>query len=139
VVAMCITRCYSFKMRAFKNKWFQKWVKKEGLSEEILHDVACEVVEGRVEADLGGGLFKKRVAKPGRGKSGGYRFIIGFRKGNTDRIIFMFAFAKNERTNITKLEEEVLCSVAESFFSASNVQIECMIRINELFEVKRNE
>ncbi len=139
MVAMCITQCYNGKMRAFKNKWFQKWVKKEGLSEEILHAVACEVVDGKVEADLGGGLFKKRVAKLGRGKSGGYRFIIGFRKGNTDRILFMFAFGKNERSNITKSEEEVLCSVAESFFSASDVQIDCMIRINELFEVKKNE
>jgi len=53
-----------------------------------------------VEADLGGYLFKKRIARPGGGKSGGYRTILGFRRTSTERTIFLYGFAKNQRANI---------------------------------------
>lgn len=126
-------------MRMFKNKWFQRWARKEKVSDADLHEAAREVVEGMVEADLGGGLFKKRLARDGSGKSGGYRLLIGYKKPNLERIVFIFAFAKNERENIKKNEKLVLQKVAEKFFFASEDQIKALLELGEAWEVKNNE
>jgi hypothetical protein len=53
---------------------------------------------GLYDAELGGGLFKKRIARPGQGKRGGYRTLIASNKG--DKWFFVFGFPKNERSNI---------------------------------------
>jgi hypothetical protein len=60
-------------MRVFKNKWFARWARTEDVPDAALVQAAAEVVAGRVEADLGGGLFKKRLARQGSGKRRGYR------------------------------------------------------------------
>lgn len=126
-------------MRIFKNKWFQRWARKEGVSDAALCEAAREVVAGVVDADLGGCLFKKRIARAGSGKSGGYRLLIGYKKPNDERIIFIFAFAKNEKANIKKNEEAVLRIVAEKFFLASDDQIKALLEVGEAWEVKDNE
>ncbi|MBF0394727.1 MAG: type II toxin-antitoxin system RelE/ParE family toxin [Alphaproteobacteria bacterium] len=59
-------------MRVFKNQWFNRWARRgEGISDAGLCAAAADVVDGNVEADLGGYLFKKRVARARGGKSGG--------------------------------------------------------------------
>lgn len=126
-------------MRIFKNKWFQRWARKEGVSDASLCEAAREVIAGIVDADLGGCLFKKRIARAGSGKSGGYRLLIGYKKPNDERIIFIFAFAKNEKANIKKNEEAVLRIVAEKFFLASDDQIKALLEVGEAWEVKSNE
>jgi hypothetical protein len=62
-------------MRVFKNKWFSRWARSEDISDAVLLNAATEIVAGKVEADLGGYLFKKRLAQPDKGKRGGYRTI----------------------------------------------------------------
>lgn len=126
-------------MRIFKNKWFQRWARKEGVSDATLYEAACEVVAGVVDADLGGGLFKKRLARVGSGKSGGYRLLLGYKKPNVDRVVFVFAFAKNERSNILKSEETPLRIVTEIFFSASDEEISELIKNCKAWEVKKDE
>ena len=126
-------------MRIFKNKWFQRWARKEGVSDAALCEAAREVVAGVVDADLGGCLFKKRIARAGSGKSGGYRLLIGYKKPENERIIFIFAFAKNEKANIKKTEEIILRKVAEKFFLASDDQIKALLELGEAWEVKNNE
>jgi hypothetical protein len=71
-------------MRVFKNKWFTRWARTEDVPDSTLLRAAAEIVTGQVEADLGGGLFKKRLAREGSGKSGGYRVLVGFKRPNTD-------------------------------------------------------
>ena len=73
-------------MRIFKNKWFKRWARKEDVSDKILIEATKEVEVGKVEADLGGFLFKKRLPKPGSGKSGGFRVFVGYKE--SDRIVF---------------------------------------------------
>lgn len=63
-------------MRVFKNKWFDRWARTEDISDSALYNTAAEVIAGRYDADLGGYLFKKRLARTGSGKSGGYRTIL---------------------------------------------------------------
>jgi hypothetical protein len=84
-------------MRVLADKGFRKWFEREGISEAELDKAAREALVGEYEADLGGYLFKKRVARPGEGKSGGYRTILCFRKRDDDRIYFLHGFAKGEK------------------------------------------
>ena len=95
-------------MRAFKNKWFTRWARREDVSDLVLRRTAEEVVAGGVEADLGGYLFKKRLARDARGKRAGYRIIIGYKRPNSERIIFRYAFAKNAKASISDKEREAL-------------------------------
>ena len=70
---------------------------------------------GLIDADLGGGLYKKRVARTGQGKSGGFRTLVATNRG--DRWIFVFGFAKNERDNINKKEQESLKVLANQLLA----------------------
>jgi hypothetical protein len=122
-------------MRLFKNKWFNSWARGEGISDAVLLNAAAEIATGKVEADLGGCLFKKRLPRTGGGKSGGYRVVVGYKKHNTERIIFLYAFAKNDKANMSAKEEAVLSLTAESFISATDKQIQELLEIGSIWEV----
>lgn len=126
-------------MRVFKNKWFARWAHREDVPDSALLRAASEIVAGQVEADLGGCLFKKRLAQEGTGKRGGYRVLIGYRKPDTDRIVFLYAFAKNARANISDKEKEALSLVAEAFVSATDAQVGLLLKEGSIVEVKDNE
>ena len=96
------------RMRLFKNKWFARWAHAEDIADSVLLQAAVEVVGGHVEADLGGYLFKKRLAREGSGKRGSYRVLIGYKRQHAERIIFLYAFAKNANANISDKEKEAL-------------------------------
>jgi hypothetical protein len=126
-------------MRVFKNKWFNRWARGEGITDAALSKAAMEIAEGKVEADLGGYLFKKRLAQAGRGKSGGYRTIVGFRKANSDRLIFLYAFSKNAKATISSKEETALSISAEGFLIATDQQISALMAEGKIWEVKNDE
>jgi len=88
---------------------------------------------GLYDADLGGGLFKKRIARPGQGKSGGFRTLVATNKGN--RWIFLFGFSKNERSNIDQAEEEALKKLAAHLLSLTAQALGEAQRAGELMEV----
>jgi hypothetical protein len=123
-------------MRLFENKRFYRWARDEGLTEKALCQAAKEVIDGGVEADLGGYLFKKRIAGKGGGKSGGYRTIVGYRRGNTSRVVFLYGFAKNERPNITGREHEALSIAATALIDATDKQVADLILRGRLFELR---
>jgi len=81
--------------RIFKTRYFARWMRKTELANSALCDAVAEMVQGLVDADLGGGVVKKRVVPPGRGKSGGARTLVATNKGN--RWFFVFGFEKNDR------------------------------------------
>lgn len=98
------TSCYGSGMRVFLVPQVARLTRKNRLPAAALCRTAREVLAGRLgagEADLGRGLFKKRVARPGGGKSGGYRMIVACRRPGTDRILFTYAFAKNAAATVT--------------------------------------
>jgi len=103
------------------------------------YDTAAEVIAGRYDADLGGYLFKKRLARTGSGRSGGYRTILGFKKPNSERIIFLYAFAKSDKANISGREEAALSLAAESFLSASDRQVDELLTGGTIWEVQHHE
>ena len=126
-------------MRAFKNKWFARWARLEDVPDSALCRAAAEVVAGQVEADLGSCLFKKRLARQGSGKRSGYRVVIGYKKPNSNRIVFLYAFAKNVRANISDKEREALSLVAEAFVSATDAQVSLLLWEGSIIEVQHHE
>jgi len=118
----------------FKNKEFQKWAKKAGLADLALCRAVAEMMKGLVDADLGGGVFKKRVALPGRGKSGSVRTLLATNRD--DRWFFVLGFEKNERSNITDKELIGLRILADDLFSMTEKQIQEAIKDGYLVEVK---
>lgn len=78
--------------RVFKIREFNRWMRKTSLTDEALCMAVAEMAAGLVDADLGGGVVKKRVALPGKGKSGGVRTLIATNRGN--RWFFVFGFEK---------------------------------------------
>jgi len=91
-------------LHIFKNTWFQRFARKEKITDEVLKDAIVRAEKGIINADLGGNVIKQRIARVGQGKSSGYRTIIIFKKG--DKAFFVYGFAKNERDNIDKNETD---------------------------------
>ena len=120
-------------MAAFKTRWFDRWARKQGLGTISLCAAMREMANGLYDADLGGGLFKKRIARPGQGKSGGFRTLVATNKGS--RWIFMFGFPKNERSNLDKDEEEALKKLAAHLLSLTTQELATAQRAGELMEV----
>jgi len=120
-------------VRILKTKWFSRFARKEGLADAKLLEALREAEAGLVDADYGGGLIKKRVAREGGGKSGGYRTIIAYR--SAARCVFMFAFAKNDKGNLSKNEVVEYKAAADIFLGLTDLQIETAVKNNELEEV----
>lgn len=120
-------------MRIFKNKEFQKWQKEIKLTDIILKKAIYEMESGLYDANLGGNVYKKRVALNSRGKSSGARTIIAFKLNNS--AFFIYGFAKNERSNITPRENNALKELAKVYFSYDKKKIDHAIKSGELLEV----
>lgn len=120
-------------MRIYKARWFARWAKSEGISEKALLKAVDEIVDGLLGSDLGGGLYKKRVALPGRGKSGGARTLIAYSKGRI--IFFIYGFAKNEKENIHIKELQALKLYASELLSYTQKELETAVQIGKLIEV----
>ena len=117
----------------YKTRWFDRWARKEGLAAPSLCAAVQEMMLGLVDADLGGGLVKKRIGRPGQGKSGGYRTLVATNKGN--RWVFVFGFPKNERSNIDKDEAEALKRLAAQLLALTPQALGKAERAGELIEV----
>ena len=124
-------------MAIFKSRWFDRWARKQGLTTPSLCAAVREMAAGLFDADLGGGLLKKRIGRPGQGKSGGFRTLVASNKGN--RWIFVFGFPKNERSNIDKDEEDALKKLATHLLSLTAQAIGKAQHDGELIEVNCDE
>lgn len=103
-------------MRTFKTRWFARFARREDISDETLREAIERAERGLIDADLDGGLIKQRVARPGSGRSGGYRRILAYRSGN--RAVFLDGFAKNEQDNISSEELVELRAIAKNWPNA---------------------
>ena len=121
-------------MRVYIVKVFARFQRRERIADKALANAVRSAEGGLVDADLGGGLIKQRVARPGRGKSTGYRTVIAYRHG--DRAVFLLGFAKNERANIDDDELEDLRGQARVLLRLSADQIEAALAAEELTEVR---
>ncbi len=120
-------------MRIFLNKSFQRFANKESIDIDSLCLAVQRADAGQVDADLGGGVIKQRIARSNEGKSGGYRSIILYR---TETLaFFVYGYAKNERDNITADELKAFKKLAKTVLSFDTEQLEASITAGVFIEV----
>lgn len=124
-------------MQVFKNRAFSKWASKEGLSDEALLNAVEEITQGLADADLGGHVFKKRVAVGSRGKSGGARTLLAYQAGS--RAFFIYGFAKNAKANISNTELRALKLYANVLLNYSKAELIKAAESGVLIEVVSDE
>ena len=124
-------------MRIFRTRWFVKWAKKEKILEKALIQAVEEMERGLIDADLGGHIYKKRVAIQGRGKSGGVRTLIAYQV--QDRAFFIYGFAKNKRANISNKELQALQIIANNLLNHNDKMLDQLLNQKELVEVPYHE
>src|SRR3989338_5828699 len=107
--------------RVLKPRHFSRWMRKTELTDSALLNAVEEMAQGLIDADLGGGVVKKRIGLAGRGKRGGARTLVATNKGN--RWFFVFGFEKNERANIADDELEALLDIAEQLLVRTGSQL----------------
>lgn len=121
-------------MSVYVTKEFRRFARKAGLADAKLLEAAHDLVAGRYDADLGGGVFKQRVAREGGGKSGGFRTIILFRIGSHS--FFAHGFAKSDKANVSAKELKALKRLADVLLGFSDEQIVAAQAAGELIEVE---
>ena len=124
-------------VRVFKSAWFNRFVRKERILAKVLWEAVERAENGLIDADLGGGVIKQRIARLGSGKSRGYRSIILFRKG--DRAFFVYGFAKSGLDNLREDEAETFKEMARRVLSLSDEQLSELVANGQFEEVIRDE
>jgi len=119
--------------RVFKTRYFIRWMRKTALNDEVLCVAVNEMAQGLIDADLGGGVVKKRVGISGRGKRGGARTLVATNKGN--RWFFVYGFEKNDRANISDDELEALKDLAEQLLARTGNQLAEALNDGSLMEI----
>lgn len=124
-------------MRVFKNAWFARFARKEKIPTSALIDAIERADKGQIHADLGGGVIKQRIARPGEGKSKGYRSIILFRKD--EKAFFVYGFSKSELGNIREDEEELFKKMAKHVLALTDTQLSGFIANGQFEEVTQDD
>ena len=120
-------------MRIFKYPWFNRFASKEGITDSELREMVNQLEAEQFDADLGGGVYKIRVARSGEGKANGYRVIVYFR--NKFRIFFVYGFAKSNRSNIDEGELKAFKVDAKDQFALTDDQICVRLKNGTLIEI----
>lgn len=125
-----------FGLRVFKNAWFERFARKEKISAEALWGAVERAEQGQIDADLGGGVIKQRIARPGGGKSKGYRSIVLYRK--KDKAFFVFGFPKSELGNIREDEEIQFKKMAKQVLALTDEHLQRLIENGQFEEVVKD-
>lgn len=120
-------------MRILMTSRFRQFIRKERISNKQLCQLATEVQSGLIDADLGAGLYKKRMARVGGGKSGGYRTLLAFAVGS--RLIFLIGFAKKDMDNISFRNLQQLKALARELLIVPDDAINRMLDDAKLWKV----
>ena len=110
-----------------------RFARGERISDATLREAIERARRGLIDADLGSGLIKQRIGRPGQGRSGGFRSLIAFRLG--ERAIFLYGFAKNERDNVDRDELTELRRLARTYLSADGAALARMLDEGAMMEV----
>jgi hypothetical protein len=124
-------------LRIFKTKWFERFARKNNINDEMLIDTVERTKKGLVDADLGGGVIKQRIARVGQGKSRGHRSIIVIRRDKM--AFFVFGFSKNDQGNLRQDEEEEFRHMAKHLLSISEKDLDKALERGDFMEVRDND
>jgi hypothetical protein len=121
-------------VRIFKSRWFQRFATKEGIADAALREAVARAEEGQIDAHLGSEVIKQRIARPGQGRSKGYRTIIYFRRGA--KAFFVYGFAKSQRANINADEEKQFREAAKHVLALTEKHLTELLERGDFVEVK---
>ena len=124
-------------MRIYKTKWVGRFARRERIKDTDLAEAIRRAGRGLIDADLGVGIIKQRVARAGQGRAGGYRMLLAYRDGH--RAVFLYGFAKSERENIGDDELQTLREIGAAWLAADAQRIERAINESALQEVRDDE
>ena len=124
-------------MRVFRNAWFGRFARKKKISAAALWEAVERAERGLIDADLGGGVIKQRISRPGAGKSSGYRSIVIYRKD--DKAFFVFGFPKNAQGNIRNDEEDQFKKAAKITLALPDEQINQLMVNGQFEEVSKDD
>ena len=129
------SKCQAIRTRTFKTRWFARFARREDITDTALREAIERAERGLIDADLGGGLIKQRVARKGRGRRGGYRVMVAFRAA--DFAVFLFGFAKSAQANLDDRQLNMLRGFAAAWLAADAKTIRQALEQGELVEVLR--
>jgi hypothetical protein len=109
-------------------------MKDSELTDELLLKAVIEMQNGLIDADLGGGVVKKRIALAGRGKSGSARTLLATNRN--DRWFFVFGFEKNERENVSAKELKFIKKFSTGLLKATDLELLTLLQNQALVEVR---
>jgi len=121
-------------MRTFKTSWFAHFAKREQIGDDKLLEIVTELESRQFEADLGGGVIKKRLARPGQGRSGGFRLIICFRREL--RTFFIYAYAKSGQSDIGPNDLKTFRAAAKRLFALTEQELDQAVTTGRLLELR---
>ena len=124
-------------LRVFKTRWFTRFARDERIPDDSLSESIARAGRGLIDAELGSGVIKQRVARAGQGRSGGYRVLVAFRRRH--RAVFLYGFAKRERENIDRDELITLRELASAWLAADAKQVAEALNEGVLKEVAYDE
>ena len=120
-------------MRIFKTKSFARFAAKEDIDDATLREAIRRAETGLIDADLGGGVLKQRIARKGQGRSGGYRSIVLFQR--EEKSFFVYGFAKNDRDNIDRQELKAFRLLATQMFALDDAGLGAAMRNGTIMEI----
>jgi hypothetical protein len=121
-------------VRIFRNKPFTRFAHRARITDAELCEAVANVEKGLVDANLGGGVIKQRIARKGGGKSGGFRALILLKVGH--RAFFVHGFAKSDRDNIRGDELAALKKLAGELLNYDEAALAKAIAAGVLMEVR---
>ncbi len=124
-------------MQVNKTKWLARFARRESIADSDLSEAIMRAERGLIDADLGGGIIKQRIARAGHGRSGGFRMVLAYRSGH--RAVFLYGFAKSERENVDDDELQTLREIGAAWLAADARKIAKAIKENALQEVSYDE
>jgi hypothetical protein len=124
-------------VRIFTSRWFQRFARREGIADAALREAVARAGKGQIDAALGGEIIKQRIARPGQGRSKGYRTIILFRRGA--QAFFVYGFSKNQRANIDADEEQQFKEAEKHVLALTEKQLAELLKNGDFVEVKADE
>jgi hypothetical protein len=120
-------------VKIYKAKSFARFAKSEDIADSDLREAVENAEAGSIDADLGSGVIKQRIARKGEGKSGGFRTVILYRQG--DKAFFVHGFAKNDRENISPTELKAFRKLAKVMLAFDEKMIAAILKNKTFIEV----
>lgn len=123
-------------MQVYKTKGFARFARRQRIDDDALCEAIFRAEQGLIDADLGGGIIKQRVPRPGQGRSGGFRTVLYYRM--KARAVFVDGFAKSAQDNIDDDDLELFRKLARLYLDYEHEQVAALLKSGEWIEIDCN-